>query len=752
MREMTQYEINIHDYLRVFRKRKSIIISITITLGALSLIFSYLKRPQPLYESIASVKIERSSTLAGLYLETISWNPEDNIATQVEVIKSFPIMEKVARRLGEIDSSLSYEQLLTDEKCVNSVLDLMSRINATQDGATNIVNIIVQSHSPIHAQQIANATAQIYVQESNQEKNERAINALEFINNQLHEVGQKLKDAEENVRLYQENQKVIELETKTDMISRELERARFDYSRLNQRRLEVERVIARLLQSPNVPIENFIELNHEDQSQTYINLSNQLAQLCVQRDNLLINYTKEHPDVILFEQRISELIKSISRELKGQRLSLLHREELETHTIRQLTAEYQQIPENSLELRRLQRKVQLNEELYTFLESKQQEALIKNAEKIRETSVVKPALPGDIINPPTPPITTLAIGLFIGLLIGAVVAFIYESLDTSFGTIEEVEKFMDVPVLGIIPHHDLRIIMEKIRKDMKARDIPDYVLQMNAMLVSHFAPKSSIAESYRALRTNVQHVTSAQQLKIILFTSSSMREGKSTSVANLAITIAQIGYKTLLIDADLRKPALYNIFGLQKTPGLSDILLGTVNWQDCVLTITDIMMGKLGIKDILRTPGIDNLHIVTSGSPQTNPSELLESSRMNKFLDDIRSSYDIILLDTAPVLLATDASILASKIDRVVLVYEIGRTARGALKRTKVQLENVNAKILGIVLNKLRAELNADYKDFRYDEYAHVEDIETRKNRQPAPRTSRNRTFKKLIKNGHWNN
>jgi len=749
---MTHYEINIRDFWRIIRKRKTIIFFSTLSLGIFYFIFNYLNQPIPIYQSVASVKIQRSTTLAGLYLETITWNPEDNISTQVEVIKSFPIVEQVARKLEYIDSTLTYEQILADDNSVNAVLDIMSGITAEQDGTTNIINIIVHSNSPEQTQQIANTTAHVYMQQGNLSKNERAINALNFINKQLGDVGQKLHDAEEAVRKYREDENVITLENKADLLARELERAHYEYNRLKQRRTELDLVIENLDNQNQIPTENFIELNFEDQSQTYVNLSNQLAQLYVKRDNLLIDYTPQHPDVMQTENRIKELIKSIVRELKAQRVALKRREELEAIQIDKLTADYQQIPKNGLELNRLMRKVQLNEELYTFLESKLQEALIQNAEKINEITIVKPALRGYNVNPPPSIITTLMIGLFIGLLTGLVIAFIFESMDTSFGTIEEVEKFLDIPVMGIIPHTDRKNIMEKIKSNEKAKQVPDEILEMNAMLVSHFAPKSSMAESYRALRTNVQHLTTAKNMKTLIFTSSSTKEGKSTTVANLAIMVSQIGFKTLLIDGDLRKPSIYKIFGLDKEPGLVNVLLGTNDWQECVLTITDIMIGKLGVKDIINTPGIDNLHIITSGSPPLNPSELLESTRMNEFLENVKQKYDLVLIDTTPVLPAADAAILASKVDGVILVYEIGRTARGALKRTKVQLENVNAKILGIVLNSLKAELNTDYKEFRYHEYGYGENTENDNITVINDNIFKFSAIKQILKNGKWKN
>ncbi len=246
------------------------------------------------------------------------------------------------------------------------------------------------------------------------------------------------------------------------------------------------------------------------------------------------------------------------------------------------------------------------------------------------------------------------------------------------------------------------------------------MLELNARLVSHFAPKSTIAESYRALRTGVEFIATEQQMKVIAVTSSSMREGKTTVISNFAMTSAQIGKKVLLIDADLRKPMINSIFGIEREPGLSDVILGNYNWDEVIKTDTDIMMGKMGMEDITTTaPGINNLNIITSGLIPPNTSELLNSSRMNEILAQVKDSYDIALIDSSPVLPTTDAVIVATKADGVVMIYQVGQVARGALKRAKTQLENAKATVIGVVLNGLKPETGKDYKDYGYYGYFH---------------------------------
>jgi capsular exopolysaccharide synthesis family protein len=190
-------------------------------------------------------------------------------------------------------------------------------------------------------------------------------------------------------------------------------------------------------------------------------------------------------------------------------------------------------------------------------------------------------------------------------------------------------------------------------------------------------------------------------------------------VVNVAITMAQLGQKVLLIDGDLRRPVISKLFGVEQIPGLTDVILGNFEWNNVVRSITDLMMGKMSIEDIMKTPGLDNLHIITSGTYSPNPAELINSKAIGEFMDSIREEYDVVVIDAPPVLAATDAALWSSHVDATVMVYQVGKIARGALKRSKVSLENLNAHVIGVVLNGLKAEISPDfgYQDYYYYYY-----------------------------------
>jgi capsular exopolysaccharide synthesis family protein len=220
------------------------------------------------------------------------------------------------------------------------------------------------------------------------------------------------------------------------------------------------------------------------------------------------------------------------------------------------------------------------------------------------------------------------------------------------------------------------------------------------------------AEAFRALRTNLQFLRLEMKGKLFLITSSFVQEGKTLNVVNLALSMAQAGNKVLMVDADLRKPLVHRVFGLSREPGITDYVLGNYHWKEVTNSISDVMLGDFGIDDILQTPGMDNMNFVTAGTKPPNPTEILSSSRFKEFLTEAAREYDFIFVDTPPILPVADATEIAPLMDGIFLVYTVGKIGRGALKRAKSTLDNVDARVLGVILNNVKPEAGPEY--FRY--------------------------------------
>ncbi|MFS0881680.1 CpsD/CapB family tyrosine-protein kinase [Metabacillus niabensis] len=206
-------------------------------------------------------------------------------------------------------------------------------------------------------------------------------------------------------------------------------------------------------------------------------------------------------------------------------------------------------------------------------------------------------------------------------------------------------------------------------------------------LISLTNPKSPITEQFRTIRTNIQFSSVDEELQTIIVTSSGPGEGKSTTTANLAVVFAQQGKRVLLIDADLRKPTVHYTFRTENHVGLSNVLTRQLKLEEAVSITTQ-----------------EKLFVLSSGPIPPNPSELLGSKNMQLILEQAKEEYDVIVLDTPPVLAVTDAQILANLADGVVLVVSSGKTERDSAKKAKELLESAKAKILGVVLNNKKAE------------------------------------------------
>ncbi|WP_094549307.1 CpsD/CapB family tyrosine-protein kinase [Petroclostridium xylanilyticum] len=233
-------------------------------------------------------------------------------------------------------------------------------------------------------------------------------------------------------------------------------------------------------------------------------------------------------------------------------------------------------------------------------------------------------------------------------------------------------------------------------------------------LIAHTNPKSPISEAYRVLRTNIQFSSVDKPLKVIVVTSAGPGEGKTTTMANLAITFAQSGSRTLLIDADLRKPKVHRTFYLSNQKGMTNVLAQHDDY-----------------KQHIQKSAAENLDVLTSGPIPPNPSELLSSNSMKQFIEKVRQDYDIVLIDAPPVGTVTDAAILSTIVDGTMLVTASGQVEIEAAQRAKELLEKVKANIIGVVLNKLSKNAQGNYYYYYYYYYGEDEDKAKKKRKKP---------------------
>jgi len=726
--DTAQYELDLRDYGIILLKRKRLIGMTTLLIALLSFFFAVMKPAD--YEATSSVKIEQSKTVAGLFLETLSWNSWDNIASESEVIKSTPVVARACQTLGLIPQNLTLAEIQASARYRGVLRGVQGQVRTEQEGDTNIINVIVSSDDAEQSKRIANALVEEYRAYHVYSRTDEARRTRKFIESQLLETRKKLGASETKLRKFKEENQLISLDGEVRMTLGKLETVGARLEKVKRQTRETEMMIRRLKKLTIATLGDMLsDRPYIETGNTILaQLNSKLVNLILNRNNLLIDYTTEHPQVKALDEKIMDVKREMLRELRNQYDVYSQRKNVLEGQVATLEERNKTLPEHEIELSRLQRNVKVNEDLYSLLQTKLQEAQIREKEHSDEVSVIRSADRGIRMNDKL--WSTTFVGLIIGLMMGLVLALVRETLDTSIGTIEDVERYLQIPVLGVIPHIDVNEIKEALLKNKDKETHLEDLFGSHAHLITQLKPKSSVAESYRTLRTNIQFTNLKKKGQVILFTSSSLKEGKSTTVANLAITKAQAGNKVLLVNCDLRKPSIFKIFGVPKEPGMTDVILGKTTWKAAVKDISDLMMGKIRMDDIMRTPGLENLHVLTCGGIPPNPAELLSSQGMTDFMKEARKEYDIILMDCPPILPVTDAAILAPRVDGVVLVYQAGRIPRNALKRAKTHLENVRANILGIVLNDITAEISGYYPLSQYQTKYYGEESTKKKDKK----------------------
>ena len=713
---MLKYDLNLREYWRIIKRRKFIILFTCVIMGVFSLVSAILNKPVPIYRTSATVKVEKTQSLMGFSAPSYGGA---NLETQTIMIKSYYILELTAKRMGMIPDTLSSEDVRNNPKYIGIILDLKSKVKAEQEGGSDLINIEITANDAKFATRFANALAEMYQQQHTLELNRRTIEGKKFVEGQFSAAKEKMTKSEEAIKKFREDNKWTSVDSESTYTLNEVKRLKSQY---NQDQIVLQKLnLAErsLSNAESQPLTSKNSFYFEEASPPYKALNDKLVSYMVDRDTLLLTYTDNFPQIQAIRSQVNDTIAGMRTQLRLQKNNLINNQQILKRQIAALEEQFKLLPEKGLELAKLEREMAINREIYTLLEKKYQEILIAEAEKLEEVKIVKPALePGGPINPPKIG-NNAAIGTLMGLILGVVFAFLIETFDTSIGAIEEVEEFLGVHVLGVIPFVSPEEVRLLLSDDQGRLTVDEKKLPRYTRMASHFVPTSTLSESYKAFRTSINFACMENNYKSLVLTSSSPSEGKTSTIVNLALTMAQTGHKVLLIDGDLRRPVIAGLFGIEQTPGLTDVIMGNYEWRNVVKNISDYMMGQMTVEEVMLTPGLDNLNIITSGTHAPNPAEIIGSKSIAEFMRQVRAEYDMVLVDAPPVLAATDAALWSSQVDATVLVYQVGKIARGALKRSKMQLDAIKTNIIGVVLNGIRAEISTDftYHDYYYYHY-----------------------------------
>jgi polysaccharide biosynthesis transport protein len=360
--------------------------------------------------------------------------------------------------------------------------------------------------------------------------------------------------------------------------------------------------------------------------------------------------------------------------------------------------EANKLNESAIEYSALKRDAETNRQLYQDLLQRLKEAGVSAGLRSSNIRVV------DVAQTPTHPITpnvprNIKLGLLFGLVCGIGLAFVLESLDTTVRNMAEVSAISMLPALGTIPLQlSSNAHLPKRLTTIAGDDGKSGPLD----LITYVRPKSEAAEAYRALRTSILLSSFGAPPKVILVTSPLPQEGKTTISANSALVLAQRGSRVLLLDADLRRPGIEKLFGITARGGLSTLISGVDKLEDVLLPSTEI----------------PNLWILPAGPLPPQPAELLSSIVLKDYIARWRNEYDHVVIDTPPCLTVTDAVLLSPEADRVILVARSGQTTKPALRRACDLLQQVDARVMGVVLNALNLRSVDGYYSYSYGAYA----------------------------------
>ncbi|MBI9073421.1 MAG: polysaccharide biosynthesis tyrosine autokinase [Melioribacteraceae bacterium] len=737
-------EVNsLKDYIQLIRLNLLPIILISLT--GLFVAGIYALNATNIYKTTTVLKISKPKgggiLQAPIIQEFSDWGNDRFIANEIEILESYTLRSKVAKALldtfalsqdeerfslifnksakenidpsnfSKIKRKLKYyfnkvlnyisnqkeyvEKPVGPVKSISELVGLFSKkVSIEQKRGLDIVNISVESPSPKEAVLIANLYAEKYEELDLHYSRMLLVSVKEFLEGQRKDKLVELNLAEDAFKSYQAQGGVIDLSAQSKVLIDQL--ANFEAQK-NAVKIELtisEKSLTQLkkqLDEQNPKLKDYLE---SLASESYLkSLQDQIAMMETKRDlamsrNKSTSTQKQVVDD--YNDKVSELrtkldekieiykagvFASSPEEIKGLTKKVLEEEikyQAYKSSYRELSSvvkdyeeRFNQIPDRTIDLARLERKQKTLEKLYILVEEKYQEAQI-NIESIPGNVVI---IDGAILpeHPAKPNrMLIVLVGLVLGVGMGVGFAFVKNFLDDTVKTPDDIQK-KNIDVLTWIP------LIEGIESGYKEFEF-----------IVAKRPDAIPSEAFRALRTRVLYSRAVENgLKTLLVTSCAPSEGKTTITANLGASFAQAGKKTIIMDADLRKPRLHNVFRADRQPGF-----------------TDYFFGESTFEEVIRESEVPNLYFVTAGTIPPNPSEILGSEQMEAFLEKLRDNFDIVLLDSAPIIAVTDSEILSRMVDGTVLVVAANETETDLMEKSVELLRHDKGSFIGVVLNK----------------------------------------------------
>jgi capsular exopolysaccharide synthesis family protein len=668
--------INFRHYWHVLLERRWLVITAFFSVFALCLI--YLFRATPIYQATARMQIDRESDNVLNIKEVFAMDgrEQDYLQTQYKNLQSRSLVESVVNKL----------RLREDPRYAKS-LDVIRAVTEDITVApirlSRLVDVKVQHPGAKEAAAIANALVDTFIQQNLDQKMTKSLEALRWLKVEADTLERDVEAADLALQNYRVEKKMISLAESENIVLQGLKQAQADLDKARSEAAAAQRTadeVERLLKE-GMSIEAVPQVATNPLTQGMkMTLSEREAALA----NLLKRYKDKYPDVIRIREEIASLKNSIANESERIRKAIHAEAELAKAKEATMAAELQKKELESFKLSDLRikydvlhRKAAQSTLLYNIVLGRMKETDLTSKDKTQNMRIVDRAVEQRKAVKPRV-VLTLFLGLAGGLAAAVGLAFFVNYLDDSIKSQDDVETYLRLPFLGYIPNIKTNSLVE--------RD-----------LQTHLHPQSNAAEGFRTVRAAIALTPRSDKYRVLTVTSTIPSEGKSLIASNLAIVSAQTGLKTLLVDADLRRPSVHKVFRLQSPIGIASYLQEQVNRVD----------------EFVHTTEVPHLDVVCCGATPSCPSELSGSKRMRQFLQEVRARYDRVILDCPPVSAVSDPLVVASMSDGVIFVTKFNRIRRDHARKTVQRIQDSGIHILGVVLN----DIDFEGKDSYYYSY-----------------------------------